>query len=69
MKVKIFRGNRQEVRPTDRAGSSRATRKGNVRRGTGEVIRLLATALLTCCMFASPGTAGGRMVGLITKTD
>ncbi len=33
------------------------------------MIRLLATAMLTCCLSASPGMAGEGMVGLITKTD
>lgn len=33
------------------------------------IIRLLATAGLTCSLFASPGMAGDLLVGLITKTD
>ncbi len=33
------------------------------------MIRLLAATLLTCCLFTSPGMAGERTVGLITKTN
>ena len=47
--------------------------KGWIMYGDGamrrEMIRLLAATLLTCDLFASPGMAGERTVGLITDTD
>lgn len=70
MALEVSGGNGRTVRPTGRAGGSPAAGKGKVRGSMRRnMIRLLATAMLTCLLFASPGMAGGGMVGLITKTD
>ena len=69
MALELSIGKRQTVRPKVHAGSSLATHKDNVRHNRRNMMRVFATAALTCWLSASPTLAGDRMVGLITKTD